>query len=85
MEPRQPKVRPGRGGVIEQDGTTIRILRIQHHLRLAGAAEQIGCSPSYLGQIERGVRNASPELLQMIADFYEVTPSKIRKPVAAAA
>lgn len=39
-------------------------------LRQAEASRQLGCSAPYLSQIEKGIRNAGPAMLNKMADVY---------------
>lgn len=79
MEPHQPNVRLGRGGVISQDGPAIRELRVQRKQQINEAAAGIGCHAKYLSQLERGVRSASDVMLQQIADYYRVPRDQLRR------
>jgi transcriptional regulator with XRE-family HTH domain len=68
----------GKNGVI-QDGAAIRQLRVQRKMRLAPAAELVGCHYKHLSRIEREMRGASLIMLQQIADAYGVSPERIKK------
>lgn len=68
----------------QPDGPAIRRLRIQRKLRLAPAADLVGCHPKTLSRIERGVRGASPVMLQQIADAFGVKPEQIKRKARAA-
>lgn len=49
-------------------GSKLRRLRGTRSLRIAAAA--IGCSHSHLSEVERGVKRASPDLLERACQYY---------------
>ncbi|MEK5329978.1 helix-turn-helix domain-containing protein [Lysinibacillus sp. FSL W8-0992] len=54
-------------------GNRLKRLRHKHHLTIAGLADLLGISHSYVGFIEKGSRNASEKVLKKYADFFEVS------------
>lgn len=60
----------------------MRAIRIKRKLRLRPAAALIGCHWRYLSHMELEQRNASPIMLQQVADAYGVSPDAIRKHTA---
>ena len=61
-------------------GTTIRQYRRYRGLTQRTLAAQTGLNVTYLGEIERGVRNVSVLTLLRIADALQVRPSRLLRP-----
>ncbi|WP_409367936.1 helix-turn-helix domain-containing protein [Lysinibacillus sp. 38-6] len=53
-------------------GNRLKKLRHKHRLTIAGLADLLGISHSYVGFIEKGSRNASEKVLKKYAEFFEV-------------
>lgn len=58
-------------------GNRLKRLRHKHHLTIAGLADLLGISHSYVGFIENGTRNASEKVLKKYADFFEVSYAEL--------
>lgn len=58
-------------------GQRIRNYRTQHKLSQEKLAELSGCHPTYIGQIERGEKNATIESIEKIAIALDVPLSKL--------
>lgn len=54
-------------------------LRLKSKLTCEDAAEALGCSRTWLGRIERGESNPSPELAERMAKLYSVTTEDISR------
>ncbi len=54
-------------------GDRLRRLRHDRGERLADTAERAGVSPQYLSEIERGLKEASSEMIAAVAGALEVT------------
>jgi transcriptional regulator with XRE-family HTH domain len=61
-------------------GATIRQYRRYRGLTQRALAEQTGLNVTYLGEIERGVRNLSVLTLLRIADALRLRPSRFLRP-----
>ena len=57
-------------------GQRIRSYRLQLGLSQEIVAELSGCHPTYIGQVERGEKNATIESIEKIAAAIEVPLSK---------
>lgn len=49
-------------------GSVLRDARLEQGLRLVDVAERAGISPQYLSEVERGLKDASSEMLAAIAE-----------------
>ncbi len=58
-------------------GQRIRNYRIQRSLSQEKLAELAGCHPTYIGQIERGEKNATLESIEKIASALEIPLSRL--------
>ena len=58
-------------------GQRIRNYRIQLGLSQEKLAELAGCHPTYIGQLERGEKNATLESVEKIASSLKVSLSKL--------
>ena len=58
-------------------GKRIRNYRVTLRLSQEKLAELSGCHPTYIGQIERGEKNATVESIEKIADALGVSLSKL--------
>lgn len=58
-------------------GQCIRKFRQQSDLSQERLAELASCDATYLGEIERGERNASIEVIKRIADALQIPLSKL--------
>lgn len=58
-------------------GQRIRNYRIQLKLSQEKLAELSGCHPTYIGQIERGEKNATIESIQKISSALNISLSKL--------
>ena len=58
-------------------GQRIRNYRTQAGLSQEKLAEYAGCHPSYIGQLERGEKNATLESIEKIAVALDVSLSKL--------
>lgn len=56
---------------------TIRINRIQSGLNQEQLAELAGCHPTYIGQIERGEKNATIESILKITKALKISLSQL--------
>lgn len=59
--------------VLSNLGNRIRDERHRAHLTQEQLAEMVGCNESYIGQIERGAKNPSLEIVVNIANALNVT------------
>ena len=58
-------------------GQRIRSYRLQLGLSQEKVAELSGCHPTYIGQVERGEKNATLESIEKIATAIQVPLSKL--------
>ncbi len=58
-------------------GHRIRNYRLQHGWSQEKLAERSGCHPTYIGQLERGEKNATLEVVEKIAAALNVPLSKL--------
>lgn len=58
-------------------GARIRNYRIQRNLTQEKLAESAGCHPTYIGQLERGEKNATLESIEKIASALNISLSKL--------
>jgi len=58
-------------------GQRIRNYRLSLHLSQEKLAELSGCHPTYIGQLERGEKNATLESIEKIAGALNVPISKL--------
>ncbi|MBQ3068317.1 MAG: helix-turn-helix transcriptional regulator [Clostridia bacterium] len=58
-------------------GQRIRNYRTQRGLSQEKLAELAGCHPTYIGQLERGEKNATLESIDRIASSLQVSLSKL--------
>lgn len=58
-------------------GQRIRSYRLQLGLSQEKVAELSGCHPTYIGQVERGEKNATLESIEKIAAAIQVPLSKL--------
>jgi len=56
---------------------TLRILRVFNDVKAKDLAKQLGISPSYLSEIERGGKEPSLGLIKKYAQILKTTPSSI--------
>ncbi|NPV93468.1 MAG: helix-turn-helix transcriptional regulator [Firmicutes bacterium] len=59
--------------ILRKLGTRIREERKRAHLTQEQLAEKVGCNESYIGQVERGEKNPSLEVVVRIANALNVT------------
>ncbi len=58
-------------------GQRIRNYRIEQHLSQEKLAELSGCHPTYIGQVERGEKNATVESIEKIAAALHIPLSQL--------
>ena len=58
-------------------GQRIRNYRTQKGLSQEKLAELAGCHPTYIGQLERGDKNATLELVERIASAMDISLSEL--------
>lgn len=58
-------------------GQRIRNYRTQKGLSQEKLAELAGCHPTYIGQLERGEKNATLESVEKIASAMDISPSEL--------
>jgi transcriptional regulator with XRE-family HTH domain len=61
----------------EQVGAVLRDVRLAADLRLVDVAERAGVSPQYLSEVERGLKDASSEILAAITGALGMRPVEI--------
>ncbi|MGE3537841.1 MAG: helix-turn-helix domain-containing protein [Candidatus Tectimicrobiota bacterium] len=61
-------------------GATIRHYRRYRGLTQRALAERTGLNVTYVGEVERGVRNLSVLTLLRIADALQLRPSRLLRP-----
>ena len=55
----------------------LRVLRQFHDLKSKDMAYELGISPSYLSEIERGKKEPNLSLIRRYAEVFNTTPSSI--------
>ena len=63
--------------IVKTVGQRIRSYRLQLGFSQEKVAELSGCHPTYIGQVERGEKNATLESIEKIAAAIEVPLSKL--------
>ncbi len=63
--------------ISKQVGQRIRNLRIQNNLSQEKLAELAGCHPTYIGQLERGEKNATLESIERVAAALNIPLSRL--------
>ncbi len=63
--------------ISKQVGQRIRHFRIQNNLSQEKLAELAGCHPTYIGQIERGEKNATLESVERISAALDIPLSRL--------
>lgn len=58
-------------------GSVINQLRTEQGLTLQALADQSGVSKSYLGDIEKGRKNPTTEIIESIAEALELSPRRL--------
>jgi transcriptional regulator with XRE-family HTH domain len=58
-------------------GLTVRRLRLDREYTLQALADESGVSKSYLGDIEKGRKNPTTDVLEAIADALGVPPRRL--------
>lgn len=64
-------------GIAKLIGQRIRNYRTQQGLSQEKLAELSGCHPTYIGQVERGEKNATIESIEKISNALDVPLSKL--------
>lgn len=65
------------GRISIETGRRIRMYRAQQHLSQEELAEKCGMHPTYIGQLERGEKNATLESISKVATVLSVSLSKL--------
>lgn len=60
-----------------ETGRRIRNYRIQQHMSQEVLAEKCGLHPTYIGQLERGEKNATLESIEKIAGGLSISLSRL--------
>lgn len=60
-----------------ETGRRIRNYRIQQHMSQEVLAEKCGLHPTYIGQLERGEKNATIESIEKIAGGLSISLSRL--------
>ena len=60
-----------------ETGKRIRNYRIQQHMSQEVLAEKCGLHPTYIGQLERGEKNATLESIEKIAGGLSISLSRL--------
>lgn len=60
-----------------ETGRRIRNYRIQQHMSQETLAEKCGLHPTYIGQLERGEKNATLESIEKIAGGLSISLSRL--------
>lgn len=58
-------------------GMTVRRLRLDREFTLQALADESGISKSYLGDIEKGRKNPTTDVLEAIAHALDVSPRRL--------
>lgn len=62
---------------MEKEGENVKELRIEANLTQQKVAEMLGCSKSFVCQLERGVKKPNLSTIKRLAEIYNVPISKI--------
>lgn len=65
------------GRITIETGRRIRNYRIQQHMSQEVLAEKCGLHPTYIGQLERGEKNATLESIEKIAGGLSISLSRL--------
>ena len=55
----------------------LRLIRVFHDLKQADLSRELGISPSFLSEIEKGKKTATFDLVQKYAAFFHIPASSI--------
>ncbi|MFT4254157.1 MAG: helix-turn-helix transcriptional regulator [Caulobacter sp.] len=61
-------------GLAQTFGKNVRRLRKARGLSQEALADEVGLAPTYVGQIERGVRNPTLDVVERLADLFGQDP-----------
>ena len=62
--------------MLSRFGKTVRKLRIDKGVTLKAMAKALGKTSAYLSAVETGRKNAPRQLVQEIADYFDLAPSE---------
>lgn len=58
-------------------GEYLAELRASKNIRLTAASREIGITPAYLKEIEKGLKLPSDMIIRIIADYYEISEDEL--------
>jgi len=58
-------------------GEALRLLRVFNDLKAKELAVELGISPNYLSEIEKGKKRPSLEVVKKYGDYFNIKPSSI--------
>jgi transcriptional regulator with XRE-family HTH domain len=67
-------------GLASDFGRNVRDVRRSKGITLEALAHDVGLAYSYLGQLERGRRNPTLKIVEMLADTLQVAPLALLQP-----
>ena len=63
----------------ETFGENVRRVRLERGMTIEALADEVGLAYTYVGQIERGSRNPTLDVVERIAAILEVAPINLLK------
>jgi transcriptional regulator with XRE-family HTH domain len=69
-------------GLAQSFGANVRRLRHERGINLEAFADEVGMSYTYVGQLERGQRNPTLDVVERLAAVLGVDPLSLLQPVA---
>jgi DNA-binding XRE family transcriptional regulator len=73
------------GGMAEPKGPEIEAMRKRRGWKRSELAKRVGCSYQHIYNLERGFKDGTEELLQRIANEFDVEVEAVMKPKVVAA
>lgn len=64
-------------GLAQTFGANVRRLRIERGVSQEAMADAVGLAPTYVGQLERGLRNPTLAVVERFARVLEVDPLEL--------
>lgn len=67
-------------GLAQAFGINVRRLRKERGLSQEALADEVGLAPTYVGQLERGLRNPTLEVVERFAHALGADPLELLRP-----
>lgn len=67
-------------GLASDFGSNVRATRQSKGLTIEALADEVGLAYSYVGQLERGLRNPTLSVVERVASVLQVSPLELLQP-----